>query len=136
MAKTTEIFKQAVWKMLWNESEKDPMFYEKLKNENKNMDECCAFIIQEVQKSGCHGFDDSEILNIAKHYWDEENIGDIKDIQCNVIINTHYGLTEEEMARAKEEAKERVIRQEMDRMTRQSPKQVKKTEMQPTLFDL
>ena len=65
--------------------------------DNKNIDECCNFIMQQVQKSGCNGFADEEIYGMAVHYYDEDDIKDIEPVRCTVVVNHTVELTEEEI---------------------------------------
>ena len=47
----------------------DPFFEVRFQNEEKNIDDCITYILNQVQKSGCNGFEDSEIFNMAYHYY-------------------------------------------------------------------
>lgn len=126
--------------MLEAEAVKDPLFAESLKKECKSIDECCDYIIGQVKDSGCCGFADGEILSMAKHYYDEDNLGKIKKEQCRVVVNHTVELTEEEKAEAKREAMERLIEQEKKRMSEKPKKQPKPAQQeevpqQGCLFD-
>ena len=103
------------------------------------MDECCDFIITQVEKSGKQGFADAEILGIAKHYWDEDNPGDTKHSACRIIVNREIELSDEEKAEAKRVAMERLIEENKRKMSERKPKTAKpQTEQssQTSLFDL
>lgn len=112
------------------------MFAESYAKPNKSIEECCNFIFTQVQKSGCCGFADDEIYGMAVHYYDEDNLGEIKPIQGQVVVNHKVELTEEEIAEARREAKERVVSEEVARLRKPQPKPVvKKVEEEfPTLF--
>ena len=86
--------------MLEQEAAKDPLFAESLKKENKTMEKCCDYIISQVKKSGRAGFSDSEILGMAKHYWDED-VEDAPHKDCRVVVNHTIELTEEEKRKAR-----------------------------------
>ena len=45
-----------------------------IRQPEKNIDDCCTFIINQVRQSGCNGFADEEIYSMALHYYDEEDI--------------------------------------------------------------
>jgi hypothetical protein len=138
MGDFTEEFKKQITAMLQAEAAQDPLFAESLKKEGKTMDECCDFIIAQVEKSGKQGFADAEILGIAKHYWDEDNPGDTKHSPCRIIVNREIELSEEEKAEAKRRAMELLVEQEKKRMSEKPKKQPKPQAetAQGSLFDL
>lgn len=138
MGDYTEEFKKQITAMLQAEAAQDPLFAESLKKEGKSMDECCDFIIAQVEKSGKQGFADAEILGIAKHYWDEDNPGDIKHSACRIIVNREIELSDEEKAEAKRRAMELLVEQEKKRMSEKPKKQSKPQAetAQGSLFDL
>ena len=65
----------------------DPLFAPNLMKPNKNIEECITYILNEVQKSGCNGFDDDEIFSMAVHYYDEDDIEVGKAVSCQVAVN-------------------------------------------------
>ena len=69
--KGSDAFIETIKTYLEGFAAENPAFAERLKIESKSMEECCAFIIDEVKKSGCNGFADEEIYGMALHYWDE-----------------------------------------------------------------
>lgn len=66
---------------------KDSLFAESLKKANKSIKECVTYIYDTVRKSGRIGFNDDEIFNMAIHYYDEDEIKDIKQQNCKVVVN-------------------------------------------------
>lgn len=50
--KATDNFKKAIENHLNQLAEKDSLFAETLKKENKNIDDCCTYILNQVQESG------------------------------------------------------------------------------------
>lgn len=134
--KGTEQFQKTIKAYLDNRASSDAMFAESYAKPNKSIEECCNFIFTQVQKSGCCGFADDEIYGMAVHYYDEDNLGEIKPIQGQVVVNHKVELTEEEIAEARREAKERVVSEEVARLRKPQPKPVvKKVEEEfPTLF--
>lgn len=62
----------------------------------RTMDDVVTFILNEVQKSGCCGFADDEIYSMAVHCIDEPELEIGKPLSCNVVVNHHVELTEEE----------------------------------------
>lgn len=134
--KGTEAFKKTIKDYLDRRAAEDALFAESYAKEGKSIEECCNYIFVEVQKSGCCGFADEEIYGMAVHYYDEDNLGEIKPIQGQVVVNHKVELTEEEIAEARREAKERVVSEEVARLRKPQPKPVvKKVEEEfPTLF--
>ena len=135
---TTDAFKDAIKEMLNEEATKDTLFAQSLSKENKNIDECCDYIVSQVKKSGRCGFADSEILGIAKHYYDEDNLENPGHRYCKVVVNQAIELTQEEKEEARKEAMRKLVEAEKKRMSERKPKPIKKdTETtQQSLFDL
>ena len=72
--KGTEAFKDAIERYVTGMADSDAAFAEKAVNPAKNIDDCVAFILNEVQKSGINGFTDEEVYSIAVHYYVEDNV--------------------------------------------------------------
>lgn len=102
--KTTDHFKKTIKSYLDQRAEEDAQFAEKYANEEKNIDDCCTYILNTVKKTGCNGFTDDEIFGMAVHYYDEESIDIGKEIQARVMINHTVELTEEEKKEARQKA--------------------------------
>lgn len=102
--KTSDTFKKDIQSYLEERAKSDELFAVSFAKENKNIDECCNFIMNEVQKSGCNGFDDEEIYSMAVHYYDEDDIKDIKPVNAKVVVNHVVEITEEDKKAAHEEA--------------------------------
>lgn len=137
--KGTDSFKKVIKDYLDKYAIEDPFFAENYSKENKNIDDCCNYIIGEVHKSGCNGFADDEVFNMAIHYYDEENL-EIKEVKnAQVVVNHQVQLSAEEIEEAKKQAKDNLMTQEVNRLkakpnTNNKPK-VEQTQ-QPTLFDM
>lgn len=82
----TENFKSVIQNHLNQVATKDSLFAKNLSKENKNIDECINYILSEVQKSKCNAFADDEIFNMAIHYYDEDDIKNIKPIKAGGFI--------------------------------------------------
>lgn len=65
----------------------DSSFQAKMDNPKKNINDCIAYILNTVKKSGCNGFADDEIFGMAMHYYDEENIDIGGKISGKVVVN-------------------------------------------------
>ena len=146
--KGTEHFTRTIAEYLNQRAMTDPLFAPNLMKPNKNIEECITYILNEVQKSGCNGFDDDDellrawlekIFSMAVHYYDEDDIEVGKDISCRVAVNHIVELTEEEKAEARQEAIKQYQREELAKIQSRNAR-VKKTEsvvtqVQPSLFD-
>ncbi|MDM1548604.1 PcfK-like family protein [Empedobacter falsenii] len=85
--KGTENFKNVIQNHLNVIASKDALFAKNLAKENKNINDCITYIFNQVKQSGCTGFADDEIFNMAIHYYDEENIKVGKPISGQVVVN-------------------------------------------------
>lgn len=122
------LFKEKINEYLQWRAESDELFAPRLANENKNLDECCEYIMGEVAKSGRSGFDDEEIYNFAVHYYDEDDIKVEKfNGQGHIISNCHVELSEEEKAEARRKAVEELKNREIARMTQKNTPKPKTT---------
>ena len=138
--KGTDHFKRTIYMYLEQRAEEDALFAKKYRNPAKNMDECVTHILNYVQKSGCNGFCDDEIYGQAIHYYEEKDIEVGKPLNCQVSVNHHIELTEEEKAQARQEAIRQYQQEQMNKMrnrdTAKRTSQRTETEVhQPSLFD-
>lgn len=126
--KGTKAFQDTIKAYLDDRASVDALFAESYAKLGKSIEECCNYILNEVQKSGCNGFADDEIYGMAVHYYDEDNLGEIKPIQGQVVVNHKVELTAEEIEEARREAKERVVNEEIARLRKPQSKPVQKKE--------
>lgn len=135
--KGTESFRKTIKEYLDKRAENDSLFAVSYSKESKNIEDCITYILNEVKKSGCCGFDDSEIYGMAVHYYDEDDLSVGEPIKCNVVVNHTVELTEEEKLEARRMAVEKYRDDEIRKMKeRNKPKKVEKVaEVQPSLFD-
>lgn len=103
----TKHFQETIKAFLEAKAQNDDAFNERYRNEKKSIEECCNFILNTVQKSGCNGFTDDEIYGMALHYYDEANHDEtiLKAVNANVVINHQIELSEEEKKELDEKAK-------------------------------
>ncbi len=137
--KGTEHFTRTIAEYLNQRAMTDPLFAPNLQKPNKSIEECITYILSEVQKSGCNGFDDDEIYSMAVHYYDEDDIEVGKAVNCQVMVNHVVELTEEEKAEARKQAIVQYQREELSKMqSRNARPQKKETAKvtQPSLFDI
>lgn len=89
--KGTEHFKKTIKAYLDNRASTDSLFAVSYAKENKNLDDCITFILNQVKASGCCGMTDDEVYSLATHYYDEDNIDVGSPISCGVVVN-HQNL--------------------------------------------
>ena len=138
--KGTDHFKRTIYMYLEQRAEEDALFAKKYRNPAKNMDECVTHILNYVQKSGCNGFTDGEIFGQAIHYYEEKDIEVGKPLNCQVSVNHHIELTEEEKAQARQEAIRQYQQEQMNKMrnrdtAKRTSQRTDNEVHQPSLFD-
>ncbi len=134
--KGTKDFKATIQAYLEERAKTDELFAVSYAKADKNIDDCITYILNEVRRSGCNGFNDDEIYSMALHYYDEDNIKVGSKISCQVVVNHTVELTDEEKAEARKAAILRFQQEQMDAMKRpKKVKQVTTSILQPTLFD-
>ena len=120
--KTTDKFKETIQNALNMRAFSDKLFAITLAKENKNIDDCVLYILNTVQKSKCNGFEDSEIIGMAVHYYDEDDIkvtDGVKNMQ--VVVNHQVVLTSEEKANARKKAIAELIADERAKLVKKAP---------------
>ena len=135
--KGTEHFTRTIAEYLNQRAMADPLFAPNLMKPNKNIEDCVTYILNEVKKSGCNGFDDDEIYSMAVHYFDTDNINIGKPLNCHIAVNHVVQLTEEEKAEARRCAIEQYQHAQLAKLRNHS-EPTKKAEtkiVQPSLFD-
>lgn len=135
--KGTEHFKRTIQAFLEQRAAEDELFAVNYRNPAKNIDDAVTYVLNYVQKSGCNGFLDDEIFGQVVHYYDEIDIEIGKPIQCQVVVNSHIELTEEEKIEARQRAIQKVQDEAYTKMKqgKAKPKTKQTTEVQPSLFD-
>ena len=66
--KGTMAFQDTIRTYLYNMAKSDALFAIKYANSSKSMDDCVTYILNQVQKSSCNGFEDDEIFGMAVHF--------------------------------------------------------------------
>lgn len=118
---TTPHFKRTIQAYLAQRAMEDELFAVTYKKANKNINDCCTYILNEVRKSGCNGFTDGEVYSMAVHYYDEDNIEIGKPINARVMVNHTVELTLEEKDEARKQAIQRVQNEACTRMAQRKP---------------
>lgn len=122
--KSTEQFKKVIEQHLQGRAADDVLFAETLKKPGKNIDDCVTYILNCVQKSGCNAFDNDEVYKMAVHYYDEDTIDIGKPVQARIVTDVKVELTPDDIALAKQDALDKVVSEEMQRL-RDKPKKQK-----------
>lgn len=139
--KGTEHFKQTIKSYLDERAKTDELFAVAYAKENKNLDDCVTFILNQVKAmadEGGVGMADCEVYSLACHYFDEDDIEVGKPINCGVVVNHRVELTEEEKAEARQRAISQYQAEELRKMQQRKskptakPQETKQTE--PNLF--
>lgn len=110
-------FKEAIKSYLDERAGTDELFAKSYAKENKNLDECCSYIMGEARKRGnAVAMSDTEVFGLAVHYYDED------DIKVNKLSTAARAvasassqsvkLTEEDKKRAREEAIKRLTEEQ------------------------
>lgn len=131
-------FTDTIRQYLEQRAENDALFAVKFANPSKSVEECVTYIINDVYKSGCNGFENEEIFGKAIHYYEENEIEVGNTINCQVVVNHTVELTEEEKEQARKDAIERLRQEEMAKMRKPiHPKKAteKTQDVQPSLFE-
>lgn len=137
--KATEHFKQTIKAYLDERAKNDELFAVSYAKENKNMDDCVTFILNQVKSSKCMGLTDEEVYSLAVHFFDEDDIEIGNPIACNVIVNHTVELTEGEKAQARQEALKEYQAEQLRKMQKRTNKpKTPKAQPEittPSLFD-
>lgn len=137
--KGTEQFKQTIKAYLDERAKTDELFAVSYAKENKNMDNCVTFILNQVKRSKCMGLTDEEVYSLAVHFFDEDDIEIGNPIVCNVIVNHTVELTEEEKAQARQDALKEYQAEQLRKMQKRTNKpKTPKAQPEittPSLFD-
>ena len=135
----------AMQQMLQERCIAEPSFAIKMANPSKSMEEAVNYLCSQIQKSGMCCVDDTTVMNILVHYFDENEIEDCGKVNCNIVVSKPE-LFEEDKAELKEQAKEQYMQEQLREIKRQSapkaqpkpttaPKAGEEINVQPSLFD-
>ena len=111
--KGTDHFKELIKNYLDNRAKEDELFRAKYETTTRTIDDVVNYIFHAVQQSGCCGLSDMEVYAMAVHAIDEPDLEIGKPMDCNVVVNHHIELTEEEKAEQRAIALKRYQEEEM-----------------------
>lgn len=140
LPKGTERFGAVIKSYLDKRAEEDELFRVKYEAVNRPIEDIVRYIIGEVQKSGVCGWTDDEVYSLAIHAAEEAELTIPEMKSCNVVVNHHVELTEEEKAEQRAIALKRYQEEELRKLQARNanPKAVKTQEKvadTPSLFD-
>lgn len=136
----------AMQQMLQERCIAEPTFAIKMANPSKSMEGAVNYLCVTIQKSGMCCVDESTVMNILVHYFDETEIEDCGEVNCNIVVSKPE-LSDEDKAELKEQAMEQYKQEQLREIRRQSapkaqskqttaPKAGEEINVQPSLFDL
>ena len=138
--KASNDFKKTIKDYLEQRAAADELFAATYAKPNKSIDECCNYVMDCAKNGGCAGYSDAEVYGWAVHYYDEDDIKNIKPVSGKVIVNHSVGsnennrevakkelaatieLTPEEIAEAKKMALENLVDSEREKMLKKTAK--------------
>lgn len=109
----------AMQEMMQRRIEQEPEFALKMANPNKSMEGAINFLCNEVKKSGLCVLTDEAVEAILVHYWDEENIKEVGNIGCNIVVSKPE-LSDEDKAELREQAMEQYREEQLRKLRSQS----------------
>ena len=136
----------AMQQMLQERCIAEPAFAIKMANPMKSMEGAVNYLCMTIQKSGLCCVDDTTVMNILVHYFDENEIEHCGNVNCNIVVSKPE-LSDEDKAELKEQAMEQYKHEQLREIRRQSapkaqpkstsaPKAGEEINVQPSLFDL
>ena len=136
----------AMQQMLQERCIAEPTFAIKMANPSKTMEGAVNYLCGQIQKSGLCCVDDSTVMNILVHYFDENEIEEGGKVNCNIVVSKPE-LSDEDKAELKEQAMEQYKQEQLREIRSQSkpkaqpkptataPKAGAEINVQPNLFD-
>lgn len=118
----------AMQQMLQERCIAEPTFAIKMAQPNKSMEGAVNYLCSQIQKSGMCCVDDTTVMNILCHYFDENEIEEGGKADCNIVVSKPE-LTDEDKAELKEQAMEQFKQEQLRELRRQS---LPKTQPKPT----
>lgn len=136
--KGTEAFKETIKSYLDKQAANDPLFEPHYRKPDKSIEKCVEYILGEVYHSGCNGFTDEAIYGMAIHFYTEANVEIRQSGACRAVVNHAVELTEEEKAKARQQAvrqyQEEEIRKMKERKSKAAAKAQENKQTEPNLF--
>ena len=136
---------RAMQEMLQQKCIEEPSFALKMASPSKSMEGAINYLCQQVQKSGLTCLDNQSVASILYHYFDEADIEEVKNVNCNIVVSKPE-LSDEDKAELREQAMKeykeeqlRAIRRENQpkpqaKATHTAPKAGQEINVEPNLF--
>lgn len=131
-------------KMLQERCIAEPTFAIKMANPSKSMEGAINYLCSQIQKSGVCVVDDTTVMNLLVHYFDENEIKESGKVNCNIVVGKPE-LSEEDKADLKAQAMEQYRQEQLRELRKESqpkpkatttaPKAGAEINVQPSLFD-
>ena len=129
-------FKQTIQTYLETRAKSDELFAVSYAKSNKNLDECCNYILGEAKKKGnAVAMTDEEVYGLAIHYYDEEKIKINKILGGFKVSVPKVELTEEDKKKAREEAIKRLTEEQYASIKKKTNKRKEEDVQQMSLFE-
>jgi len=128
--KASNAFKDTIKAYLDKRASEDELFSSTYKKENKNLEECCNYVMQCAKAGGCAGYSDDEVFGWAVHYYDEDDIKNIKPVNAKVIVNHHV-----EPEKSQHKADNMIIQEKIKKQPKKKKEDPESSE-QVSLFEL
>lgn len=135
----TNSFQDAIKSYLDERVKTDELFAKTYAKSNKNLKECCDYIMGEAKKRGnAVAMTDDEVFGLAVHYYDEDNIK-VNKVSggCKVSAPApvpKVELTEEDKKKAREEAIRRLTEEQYASIKKKPNKRKEEDVQQMSLF--
>lgn len=110
--RSTEDFRLAIKAMLDERAANDPLFAEAYAKPNKSVAECCNYILGEVCNMRVTALTDAEVLGIAVHYYDEEQVNVRTSPRAHIVSPALPAIEEARKAELMREAEEAFKREQ------------------------
>ena len=118
-AKSSTSAIEVMQQMLQERCIAEPMFAIKMANPQKSMEGAVNYLCNQIQKSGVCVVDDTTVLNLLTHYFDENEIEDCGNVNCNIVVGKPE-LSDEDKAQLREQAKEQYREEQLRELRRQN----------------
>ena len=134
-SQVTKYFIQRIDEWVKSEMEKDHLFADQVKASGKTVEGACNYVLKCAKDSGQCGYDDSEVYGMVRHYFDEDDVKDPGDQNPqHIVVSGHVDLTAEQLAEAKEAARQKYYNEiketeERKRMEAEEKERQRKAEM-------
>lgn len=128
MMKSNDSAIRAMQAMLQKKCLEEPAFALKMASPSKSMEGAINFLCAQVQKSGLTCLDDQSVASILYHYFDEANIEECGNVNCNIVVSKPE-LSDEDKSELREQAMAQYKEEQLKAIRRENqPKpQVKAT---------